>query len=86
MIWEKKSYRLALLMIAMSMTLLLIAGGALLLVLIVHHGLMDNLTLLLVNSPAPLLATGVIHCATSCLGELITVLLVTDILKQAMMF
>ena len=76
------SYRLALLMIPMPMTLLFIAGGALLLVLIVHHGLMDNLTLLLVNSPAPLLTACVKHSAAACLRELIAMLLVTNTLGK----
>ena len=64
----------------MSMTLLLVAGGALLLVLVVHHGLMDNLALLLVNSPTPLLTARVKHSAAAGLRELIAVLLVTNAL------
>ena len=80
------SYRLALLMIPMPMTLLLIAGGALLLVLIVHHGLMDNLTLLLVNSPAPLLTACVKHSAAACLCELIAMFLITNTLEQKTMY
>ena len=71
-IFITKSYLLTLLMIPVAMAFLLITGGALLLILPVDHLVIDHVALLLVHSPAPLLAAGVIHSATSGLGELVT--------------
>ena len=76
------TYLLTLLVVPIAVAFLLVACGALLLILPVHHRIIDHVALLLVHSPAPLLAAGVIHGATSGLGELVTMLLVTNVLQH----
>ena len=68
-------------MVPMPVALLFIACLALLLILVVNQCLVDDVALLLVNSPAPLLAAGVKHSAASGLGELVAMLLVTNVLQ-----
>ena len=69
-----------LLVVSIAMTFLLIACLTLLIILIVHLCLMYDITLLLTDSPAPLLTTGIKHCPASCHRELIAVLHVAYIL------
>ena len=76
-------YLLTLLVITVSVTFLLVTMCTLLLVLVVHHGLVGHVALLLVHSPAPLLAASVVHGPAPRHRELVAMFLISDTLEKS---